>query len=103
LGKQNSWTKVFAGIGLFGLVASFHGVIISYSRQLYAVARDGYLPKVLARVNTRHRTPHVAMIVGSVVLEDWVYPAQRRIPGRDRMVRELTRLIVDGTTHRGRS
>lgn len=44
-----------------------------------------------------------AMIVGSVVLEDWVYPAQQRIPGRDRMVRELTRLIIDGTTHRDRS
>ncbi len=42
-----------------------------------------------------------AMIVGSVVLEDWVYPAQRRIPGRDRMIQELTRMIVDGTTHRG--
>lgn len=41
-----------------------------------------------------------AMIVGSVVLEDWVYPAQKRIPGKDRMVRELGRLIVDGTTHR---
>jgi ethanolamine permease len=67
LGKQNGWTKVFAGIGLFGLVASFHGVIISYSRQLYAVARDGYLPKVLARVNSKHRTPNVAMIVGGLV------------------------------------
>lgn len=41
-----------------------------------------------------------AMIIGSVVLEDWVYPAQQRIPGRERMVRELTRLIIDGTTHR---
>lgn len=41
-----------------------------------------------------------AMIIGSVVLEDWVYPAQQRIPGRDRMVRELTRMIIDGTTHR---
>jgi ethanolamine permease len=67
LGKQNSWTKIFAGIGLFGLVASFHGVIISYSRQLYAVARDGYLPKVLARVNSRHRTPNVAMVAGGIV------------------------------------
>jgi ethanolamine permease len=64
LGKQNSWTKVFAGIGLFGLVASFHGVIISYSRQLYAMARSGYLPQVLARVHTRFRTPHIAMIAG---------------------------------------
>lgn len=67
LGKQNSWTKVFAGIGLFGLVASFHGVIISYSRQIYAMARSGYLPEVLARVHTRFRTPHVAMIAGGIV------------------------------------
>lgn len=67
LGKQNSWTKIFAGIGLFGLVASFHGVIISYSRQLYAMARSGYLPQVLARVHTRFRTPHIAMIAGGVI------------------------------------
>ncbi|THU40663.1 ethanolamine permease [Niastella caeni] len=64
LGKQNSWTKIFAGIGLFGLVASFHGIIISYSRQLYAMARSGYLPEVLARVNTRFQTPHIALIAG---------------------------------------
>lgn len=67
LGKQNSWTKIFAGIGLFGLVASFHGVIISYSRQIYAMARSGYLPEVLARVHTRFRTPHIAMIAGGIV------------------------------------
>jgi ethanolamine permease len=52
---------------LFGLVASFHGVIISYSRQLYAMARSGYLPQVLARVHTRFRTPHIAMIAGGVI------------------------------------
>lgn len=64
LGKQNDWTKIFAGIGLFGLIASFHGIIISYSRQLYAMARSGYLPEVLATVNKRFRTPHVALLTG---------------------------------------
>jgi ethanolamine permease len=67
LGKQNNWTKVFAGIGLFGLIASFHGIIISYSRQLYAMARSGYLPQVLASVHKRFQTPHVAMITGGIV------------------------------------
>jgi ethanolamine permease len=67
LGKDNSWTKVFAGIGLFGLVASFHGVIVSYSRQIYAMARSGYLPTVLATVHRRFRTPHIAMIAGGLV------------------------------------
>jgi len=64
LGKQNGWTKIFAGIGLFGLIASFHGIIISYSRQLYAMARSGFLPEVLATVNKRFRTPHVALLTG---------------------------------------
>lgn len=67
LGKQNSWTAVFAGIGLFGLVASFHGIIISYSRQLYAMARAGFLPAVLGVVNKRFQTPHVALIAGGLV------------------------------------
>jgi ethanolamine permease len=67
LGKQNNWTKVFAGIGLFGLIASFHGIIISYSRQLYAMARSGYLPAALATVNARFRTPHVALVAGGGV------------------------------------
>ncbi len=44
LGRQSSWTKFFAGIGLFGLIASFHGCIIGYSRQMFALARSGYLP-----------------------------------------------------------
>ena len=33
-------------LGLFGLVASFHGIIIGYSRQIFALARAGYLPHV---------------------------------------------------------
>jgi ethanolamine permease len=64
LGKQNSWTKIFAGIGLFGLIASFHGIIISYSRQIYAMARSGFLPEVLALVSKRFRTPYVALLTG---------------------------------------
>ena len=67
LGKTNSWTKIFAGIGLFGLIASFHGLIIGYSRQIFAMARSGFLPSFLSRVNTRFRTPHWALIAGGIV------------------------------------
>ncbi|MDB5010563.1 MAG: ethanolamine permease, partial [Mucilaginibacter sp.] len=44
LGKSNSLTKVFASIGLFGLIASFHAMILASSRQVFALARSGYLP-----------------------------------------------------------
>ena len=67
LGKGNSWTNLFAGIGLFGLIASFHSLIIGYSRQIFALARSGFLPAALSRVNTRFRTPHWALIAGAAI------------------------------------
>jgi len=67
LGKNNSWTNIFAGIGLFGLIASFHGIIISYSRQLFAMARVGYLPSFLSTVHPKFQTPHWSLIVGGFI------------------------------------
>ncbi len=64
LGKQNNLTKLFAGIGLFGLIASFHSIIVGYSRQIFALARSGYLPVYLAGVNKKFRTPHRALLAG---------------------------------------
>jgi ethanolamine permease len=67
LGKGSSWTKIFASIGLFGLIASFHGLIIGYSRQIFALSRSGFLPTFLSSVNTRFKTPHWALITGSLI------------------------------------
>ncbi|MEO6633698.1 MAG: ethanolamine permease [Mucilaginibacter sp.] len=67
LGKTNGLTKLFAGIGLFGLIASFHGTILAYSRQVFAMARSGYLPRFLAAVSNRFKTPHIAIIVGGII------------------------------------
>lgn len=65
LGRDNQLTKLFAGIGLFGLIASFHGIIISYSRQLFALSREGYLPAFLSNVSKKHRVPYQALIIGA--------------------------------------
>jgi ethanolamine permease len=67
LGNNNSWTKIFTSLGLFGLIASFHCNTLGYSRQVYALARAGYLPKFLETVNQRFQTPHWALIVGGLV------------------------------------
>jgi ethanolamine permease len=66
-GKDNSLTNLFTSIGLFGLIASFHGVIVSNSRQVYALSRSGFLPKILSVVNDRFQTPHWALVAGGVV------------------------------------
>jgi len=52
---------------LFGLIASFHGIILASSRQVFAMARSGYLPRILAAVSHRFKTPHWALIAGGVV------------------------------------
>ncbi len=67
LGNDNGITKLFAGIGLFGLIASLHGIILASSRQVFAMARSGYLPRTLADVNIKFKTPHWALIGSGVV------------------------------------
>jgi len=67
LGKASGLTKIFASIGLFGLIASLHGTILASSRQVFAMARSGYLPRGLAGINHRFKTPHWALIAGGVV------------------------------------
>ena len=67
LGRQNSLTRLFAGIGLFGLIASFHSIITGYSRQIFALARSGYLPSFLSAIHPKFRTPHWALFGGGLV------------------------------------
>ena len=44
VGRQSGWIHMLVAIGLFGLLASFHGIILACSRQIFALARAGYLP-----------------------------------------------------------
>jgi ethanolamine permease len=54
-------------LGLFGLLASFHGIMMGYSRQVFALARAQYLPGFLADIHPRFKTPHWAVIVPGIV------------------------------------
>ncbi|MCE0495595.1 ethanolamine permease [Vibrio salinus] len=67
VGNSSGWLHMLVWLGLFGLIASFHGIIMGYSRQIFALARAGFLPKSLAAVNSRYQTPHWAIIAGGVV------------------------------------
>ena len=66
VGNNSNWMHMLVWIGLFGLVASFHGIILGYSRQFFALARAGFLPSGLARLS-RFQTPHRAILAGGVV------------------------------------
>ena len=64
VGEDSGWLHMLVWLGLFGLVASFHGIIIGYSRQIFALSRAGYLPQVLGRIHPKLGTPHVAILAG---------------------------------------
>jgi ethanolamine permease len=66
VGNNSTWMHMLVWIGLFGLVASFHGIILGYSRQFFALARAGFLPPGLAKLS-RFQTPHRAILAGGVV------------------------------------
>ncbi|AJC67920.1 ethanolamine permease [Dickeya zeae] len=66
VGSNSGWMHMLVWIGLFGLIASFHGIILGYSRQFFALARAGYLPAGLAKLS-RFQTPHRAILTGGVI------------------------------------
>lgn len=78
VGNHSGWLHMLVWLGLFGLIASLHGIIFGYSRQIYALAREGYLPAVFGKVSPRFGTPWVAIFVGGVVgiaaiySDDWI-------------------------------
>ncbi len=59
--------KLLALAAVVGLVASFHTIIFAKGRQIFSLSRAGYFPTALSVTHDKHRTPHVAMIAGSVL------------------------------------
>lgn len=54
-------------IGLFGLVASFHGLILAGGRATFEFGRTGFAPSFLGKVNTRFQTPAFALIANMTI------------------------------------
>ncbi|HVU51255.1 MAG TPA: ethanolamine permease [Polyangia bacterium] len=54
-------------IGLFGLVASFHGIVLAAGRAALELGRTGYAPAFMGRVNPRTGTPVNALLVNAAV------------------------------------
>ncbi len=62
----------FGVVALFGLIASYHGMIYGASRQLFALGRAGYLPRIFGEVHARRRTPVIAILAGSLIVAGFV-------------------------------
>lgn len=67
LSADHPLTHMMVYIGLFGLLASFHGIMMGYSRQVFALSRGGYLPPFLSYLHPRRRTPIWSVIVPALL------------------------------------
>lgn len=57
---------VLAIFALIGLLASLHGIMFAYGRNIYSLSRAGYYPKIFS-LTGKNQTPWVALTVGAVV------------------------------------
>jgi ethanolamine permease len=67
IGQSKLAVYGFGLIAIFGMIASYHGMVYGTSRQAFALGRSGYLPRVLGLVHTDRRTPIPALALCSIV------------------------------------
>lgn len=62
-GEGHILYHLVTSIGLFGLVASFHGIILAAGRSTFEFGRTGFAPARLGRVHARFKTPANALLL----------------------------------------
>lgn len=65
VGSDKWMVHFFTAIGLFGLVASFHGIMLAEGRGMYEFARCGFAPKALGTTHPTFKTPTKALLFNS--------------------------------------
>ncbi|MFO7299980.1 MAG: amino acid permease [Actinomycetes bacterium] len=64
-GWAEALVRAGAGLAAFGVLVS---LLAGVSRTVFAMARDGHLPRALSRVHPDHRTPHLAGAVTALLV-----------------------------------
>lgn len=72
LGRSPVVVYGFGVIALFGMIASYHGMVFGTSRQAFSLGRAGYLPVWLGAVHSTRRTPIAAIAATSLLTTAFV-------------------------------
>ena len=67
VGSNNLLYHLLITIGLFGLVASFHGIILAAGRSSFEFGRVRFAPAFLGKIHTRFKTPSNALLINMVI------------------------------------
>jgi ethanolamine permease len=63
VGKSSTLYHLLITVGLFGLVASFHGIILAAGRVTFEFGRVGYFPKFFGKTHPKFHTPMWALLL----------------------------------------
>lgn len=63
VGGNHSLYHLLIAIGLFGLVASFHGLILASGRSTYEFGKVGFAPSFLGKIHDQFQTPATALLI----------------------------------------
>ncbi|MEL6831609.1 MAG: ethanolamine permease [Bacteroidota bacterium] len=66
-GEGHILYMLVTSIGLFGLIASFHGIILAAGRATFEFGRVGFAPKALGNIHPKFQTPANALLVNTAI------------------------------------
>jgi len=67
VGSDSPLFTLLLGVGLLGLVASFHGILLAAGRATLELGRAGYAPRLLGKVHAGSGTPRAALVFNMLI------------------------------------
>ena len=66
-GSNSAMYHLLIAVGLFGLIASFHGIILAAGRSVFEFGRVKFAPAFIGKIHPRFRTPANALLINMVI------------------------------------
>ncbi len=67
VGESHFLYHLLISVGLVGLLASFHGIILAAGRATYEFGKEGFAPAALGKVHVRRGTPANALLFNMAI------------------------------------
>lgn len=67
VGENSFLFHMLLSVGIFGLIASFHGLILASGRSSFEFGKAGFAPSYIGRIHSRFKTPALALLTNMLI------------------------------------
>ena len=67
VGSNHVMYHLLITVGLFGLIASFHGIILAAGRSVFEFGRVKFAPVFIGKIHSKFKTPSNALLINMVI------------------------------------